>query len=78
MGTIACHKAQRSSPSPESEPGAFGVFGLLIAYLAVLTVGIIADISVEKFEIGDGHCGRCRICSPLCRLLAPQPEWDGG
>ena len=46
MGAIACHKAQRVSfeyaPNPKNEPGAYGVFGLLISLLVVLTVGIIA------------------------------------
>ena len=54
MGAIACHKAQRVPfgypPNPKSEPGAFAVFGLLITYLVVLTVGIIAEFSIEKLE----------------------------
>ena len=54
MGAIACHKAHRVlfgyPPNPKSEPGAFAVFGLLITYLVVLTVGIIAEFSIEKFE----------------------------
>ena len=40
MGAIAYRKEQ----------GAFGVLGVLIVYLAILTVGIIADLSIEKFE----------------------------
>ena len=54
MGAIACHKAQRVPfgypPNPKDEPGALAVFGLLITYLVVLTVGIIAKFSIEKFE----------------------------
>lgn len=54
MGAIACHKAQGASfkyaPNAKNEPGAFGVFGLLIAYVVVLTVGIIEDFSIEKLE----------------------------
>ena len=54
MGALACHRAQRVSfkdaPNPLNEPGAFGVFGLLIIYLVVLTVGIFADFSIEKAE----------------------------
>ena len=54
MGAMACHKAERVSfkyaPNPKNEPGAFAVLGLLSVYLVVLTVGIIANFSVEKFE----------------------------
>jgi hypothetical protein len=54
MGAIACHEAQgvsfKYAPNPKSEPGAFGVFGLLIVYVVVLTVGVIEDFSIEKFE----------------------------
>jgi len=54
MGAIACHKVQgvsfRYAPNPKSEPGAFGVFGLLMVYVVVLTVGIIEGFSIEKFE----------------------------
>ena len=54
MGAIACHKAQGVSftyaPHPKNESGAFIVFGLLIVYLGVLTVGIIEDFSIERFE----------------------------
>jgi hypothetical protein len=54
MGAIACHKAQgvsfRYAPNSKNEPGAFIVFGLLMVYLVVLTVGIIAHFSIEKFE----------------------------
>ena len=55
MGAIACHKAQgvsfRYAPNSKNEPGALIVFGLLIVYLVVLTVGIIEDFSLEKFEL---------------------------
>ena len=52
MSAIACHKAQRSllDAPAKYEPGVFGVFGLLIAYVMVLTAGIIADFPIEKFE----------------------------
>ena len=55
MGAIACHRAHRASfrdaPNPKNELGALGVFGLLIAYLSVLTVGVISHFSIEKFEL---------------------------
>ena len=55
MGAIACHKAQgvsfKYAPTAKNEPGAFGLFGLLIVYVVVLTVGIIEDFSIEKFEL---------------------------
>lgn len=54
MGAMASDEAQRlafqSVPSSKSEPGAYGAVGLLIAYTAVLTYGVIANLSVEKFE----------------------------
>ena len=54
MGAIACHRAQgvsfKPAPNPNNEPGTCGVFGLLIAYLVILTVGITAHFSIEKFE----------------------------
>ncbi len=54
MGAIACHKAQglpfKYAPNTKNEVGAFGVFGLLTVYLVALTVGIIEDFSIEKFE----------------------------
>ena len=54
MGALACHRALgvsfKYAPGPKNEPGAFGVAGLLIVYLVALTVGIIEDFSIEKFE----------------------------
>ena len=60
MGAIACHNAQsvhkaqtvpfKHAPDPDNEPGAFGVAGLIIAYFMALAVGIIANLSIEKFK----------------------------
>ncbi len=54
MGALASHEAQRlafhSVPSSEREPGVYGAIGVLIAYFTVLTYGVIANFSVEKFE----------------------------
>ena len=33
-----------------NKPGAYGVFGLLIAYIVALAFGIVANLPVEKLE----------------------------
>src|SRR5271157_4077247 len=48
MGGIASHRTH--CPNPKREPVACGAFGLLIAYFAVLTIGIVANLPIEKFE----------------------------
>jgi len=54
MGATASHKAQRLPfeyvPDPKTGPAAYGVVGLVIAYIMVLAFAIVADLSVEKFE----------------------------
>jgi hypothetical protein len=54
MGAMASHKAQRLPiecvPDPKTGPAAYGVFGLVIAYMMVLAFAIVANLPVEKFE----------------------------
>jgi hypothetical protein len=54
MGAIASHKAQRllfeCVSDSKTGPAAYGVLGLVIAYIIVLALAIVADLSVEKFE----------------------------
>lgn len=54
MGAIASHKAQRLPfecvSDPKTGPAAYGVFGLVIAYIIVLALAIVANLPVEKFE----------------------------
>ena len=54
MGAIASHKAQ-SLPiecvsDPKAGPAAYGVIGLVIAYIIGLALAIVENLSVEKFE----------------------------
>ncbi len=78
MGAIACHKAQGASfkyaPNPKNEPVAFGVFGLLITYVVVLTVGMIEDFSIEKFELAmnvAAIAGFAGLCAAFWRSGSP-------
>jgi hypothetical protein len=54
MGAIASHKAQRPPIACVSDPktgsAAYGVIGLVIAYIIVLASAIAANLPVEKFE----------------------------
>jgi hypothetical protein len=54
MGAIASQKAQRLPiecvSDPKTGPAAYGVIGLVIAYIIVLALAIAENLSVEKFE----------------------------
>ena len=54
MGAIASHKAQRLPIEYVSDPktglAAYGVIGLVIAYIIMLALAIAENLSVEKFE----------------------------
>jgi hypothetical protein len=54
MGAIASHKAQ-SLPiecvsDPKTGPAAYGIIGLVVAYIIMLALAIVENLSVEKFE----------------------------
>ena len=80
MGAIACHEAQgvsfKYAPNPKSEPGAFGVFGLLIVYVVVLTVGVIEDFSIEKFESAMNVAAIAGFAA-LCAAFWRSSRWNG-
>ena len=54
MGAIASHKAQRLPiecvSDPKTGPAAYGVIGLVIAYIIMLALAIVENLPVEKFE----------------------------
>ncbi len=54
MGAIASREARRRvsecASSPRIGPGIYGAFGLLAAYIVVLTFGLLENPSIEKFE----------------------------
>ena len=54
MGAIASHKAQ-SLPiecvsDPKTGAAAYGIIGLVIAYIIMLALAMVENLSIEKFE----------------------------
>ena len=54
MGAIASHKAQRlpieSVSAPKIGLAAYGVISLVIAYIVMLALAMVENLSIEKFE----------------------------
>jgi hypothetical protein len=54
MGAIASYKAQtlpiECVSDSKTGPAAYGVIGLVMAYIIVLALAIVANLSVEEFE----------------------------
>ncbi len=54
MGAIASHKAQglpiECVSDPKTGSAAYGIIGLVIAYIIMLALAIAENLSVEKFE----------------------------
>jgi hypothetical protein len=54
MGAIASHKAHRlpieCASTPKPGLAAYGVISLVIAYIIVLALAMVENLSVEKFE----------------------------
>ena len=54
MGAIASHKAQglpiECVSDSKTGPAAYGIIGLVIAYIVMLAMAIVENLSVEKFE----------------------------